>query len=109
MMAPRAGMADDDIRHFRDPIHGFIKVYTHEKAIIDTFPFQRLRRISQLGLTSHVYHGAEHSRFGHSLGVMHLAGEATKVLLEKHPELLRESAGWTAAEFDDRREGVILM
>src|SRR3990172_5036395 len=103
MMAPRAGMADDDIRHFRDPIHGFITVYPHEKAIIDTFAFQRLRRISQLGLTSHIYHGAEHSRFGHSLGVMHLAGLAASGILERNKDAIRHAARWSSGEFDERR------
>jgi HD superfamily phosphohydrolase len=102
-------MPEQATREFRDPIYGFITVYPHEKAIIDTFPFQRLRRITQLGLTSHLYHGAEHSRFGHSLGVMHLAGEATKVLLDKHENVIRETAGWSHAEFDERREGIFLM
>jgi len=100
-------MADETVREFRDPIHGFITVYPHEKAIIDTFPFQRLRRISQLGLTSRLYHGAEHSRFGHSLGVMHLAGEATAQLLQKNKQLIREVAGWAEGEFQERRQGII--
>jgi HD superfamily phosphohydrolase len=60
---------------FRDPIHGFIKVYGVEKDIINSKPFQRLRRIRQLGLTSLVYHGAEHTRFGHSIGVMDFASK----------------------------------
>lgn len=54
----------------RDPIHGYIHVDL--KVIwdlIDTFEFQRLRRIHQLGGTYMVYHTAEHSRFSHSLGV----------------------------------------
>jgi uncharacterized protein len=71
------------ISEFRDPVHGFINIYEHEKKIIETYEFQRLRRIHQLGLQSYCYHGAEHSRFGHSLGVMHLAGEAVKNILEK--------------------------
>jgi len=69
---------------FRDPVHGFITVYEHEKEIIATAEFQRLRRIHQLGLESYVYHGAEHSRFGHSLGVMHLAGEAVVKIFERN-------------------------
>lgn len=78
---------------FRDPAHGFITVYEHEKKIIDTWEFQRLRRIHQLGLESYVYHGAEHSRFGHSLGVMHLAGEATKKIFRKNEQELIKSLG----------------
>jgi hypothetical protein len=78
---------------FRDPIHGFITVFEHEKRIIDTKEFQRLRRIHQLGLESYIYHGAEHSRFGHSLGVMHLAGELVLKLFEKKGEELTSSLG----------------
>ena len=57
---------------FRDPIHGFIYVSEEEQKIIDTPPFQRLRNIRHLATTYLVYHGAEHTRFGHSIGVMHL-------------------------------------
>lgn len=61
---------------FRDPIHGFIHVREHELEIINSAPFQRLRNIKQLAMTSYVYPGAEHTRFGHSLGVMHLVTKA---------------------------------
>ena len=54
---------------FRDPVHGFIEVSEDERKIIDSTPFQRLRNIRQLATTYLVYHGAEHTRFGHSLGV----------------------------------------
>ena len=60
-------------REFRDPIHGFIKLTEYERKIIDTKIFQRLRRIHQLALTKYVYHGAEHSRFIHSIGALHTA------------------------------------
>jgi len=78
---------------FRDPVHGFITVYAHEKEILDTREFQRLRRIRQLGLQSYVYHGAEHSRFGHSIGVMQLAGEATVKIFDKNKEDLTKHLG----------------
>jgi HD superfamily phosphohydrolase len=60
-------------KDLRDPIHGFIRIHEQELEIIDHRIFQRLRNIKQLSFAYTVYHGAEHSRFGHSLGVMHLA------------------------------------
>lgn len=61
---------------FRDPVHDFIKVTSHEREIINSRPVQRLRHINQLALTNMIYHGTTHRRFEHSLGVMHLAGVA---------------------------------
>ncbi|MDN5309348.1 MAG: uncharacterized protein PWP14_742 [Methanolobus sp.] len=61
----------------RDPIHGYIELDALTLALIDSSPMQRLRRISQLGLSNLVYPGANHTRFEHSLGVMHLAGMLT--------------------------------
>ncbi|MDY7095393.1 MAG: HD domain-containing protein [Acidobacteriota bacterium] len=58
----------------RDPIHGFIRADALEEALINSRPMQRLRFIHQLGFTHLVYPGAEHSRFSHVLGAMHLAG-----------------------------------
>src|SRR6056297_655420 len=63
-------------KKFRDPIHGFIQVSDLELKIINSEPFQRLRHIKQLATTYLVYHGAEHTRFGHSLGVMHIVSRA---------------------------------
>ncbi len=63
----------------RDPVHGYINVYYQVIwDLIGTPEFQRLRRIHQLGGTSQVYHTAEHSRFGHSLGVY----EIVRLMLE---------------------------
>lgn len=70
---------------FRDPIHGLIPVYPWELALIDTGEFQRLRRIHQLGMTYLIYHGAEHTRFGHSVGVMHTAGRVMDHLRDFEP------------------------
>ena len=63
-------------KEFRDPIHGFIQVYDEELEIIDNPIFQRLRGIKQLSFAYLVYHGAEHSRFGHVLGAMHTVDKA---------------------------------
>jgi len=59
----------------KDPLHGYIKVYPHEKCVVDSPAFQRLRRLKQLPAAHYVYPGAVHTRFSHSLGVMHVAGE----------------------------------
>ena len=95
---------------FRDPVHGYINVYSWEKEIIDNPTFQRLRAIRQLGLTSNVYHGAEHSRFGHSLGVMHLAGRFVEKIL-RHPNnktLLLERLGWQESEFEAKVDQIVI-
>lgn len=73
---------------FRDPVHGFIRVSSQEREIIDSPEVQRLRRIHQLGPTYFVYHGAEHSRFGHALGTMEVATRLFEVLWRKRPEAL---------------------
>lgn len=70
-------------RVFRDPVHDIIS-YKEELelgplvcSLIDAPEMQRLRFVRQLGLASLVFHGAEHSRFAHSLGVAHLARRMT--------------------------------
>jgi len=66
-----------------DPIHDFIRVYDHELKLIDTPIFQRLRRIKQLSGAHLTYPSAQHTRFEHSLGVMHISGQAGYALNEK--------------------------
>jgi len=62
-----------------------------EKKIIDTLPFQRLHRIKQLVFADYVYPGATHTRFEHSIGVMHLAGLLASSLPEQlSPEEIQE-------------------
>ncbi|WP_314762877.1 HD domain-containing protein [uncultured Selenomonas sp.] len=70
------------MERYRDPVHGFIEVRPLEKKIIDSAPFQRLRHIKQLAMTNLVFHGAEHTRFGHSLGVMFLVTRAFHMAVE---------------------------
>jgi HD superfamily phosphohydrolase len=60
-----------------------VRVYDNELKIIDTPIFQRLRRIRQLSGAHLIYPGAQHTRFEHSLGVMHIASMAGQVLAEK--------------------------
>ncbi len=75
-------------RIFHDPIHKEI-VFDSEKPeelmimeLIDTVAFQRLRRIKQLGAASLVFHGAESSRFTHSIGVFYIARKISQRLIE---------------------------
>lgn len=67
-----------------DPVYGFISI--HSDLVFDLIEhpyFQRLRRIKQLGLTNLVYPGANHTRFHHALGAMHLITKAIYVLRSK--------------------------
>ena len=64
----------------KDPIHGYIRISQDEKTIVDTRPVQRLRRLRQLAGSEYVYPAANHTRFEHVLGAMHLAGELAEVL-----------------------------
>ena len=75
-----------DFHEMRDPIHGFIRISKQEKDLIDTEVFQRLRRIRQLAMAFLVYPGALHTRFDHSIGVMHIAGRICTRLKELNPE-----------------------
>lgn len=72
----------------RDPIHGFIRADPLEAALINSRPLQRLRTIHQLGFAFLVFPGAEHSRFQHVLGAMHLAGRAYDALCTRGDGLL---------------------
>src|ERR687895_1221757 len=66
-----------------DPVHQYIRFSDVERELVDTPIFQRLRRIRQLAGAHLVYPSAQHSRFEHSLGTMHIAGYAGENLLKK--------------------------
>jgi uncharacterized protein len=80
-------------RTYHDPLHGAIALDGNDPTealliqLIDTPAFQRLRRIRQLGAASMTFHGAESSRFTHSLGVMAIARRAFDRLSESYPQL----------------------
>jgi uncharacterized protein len=79
------------LKTFNDPIYGFITIEDELIFEILEHPyFQRLRRISQLGLTNLVYSGANHSRFQHALGAMNLMKSALQVLRSKGFEVSPE-------------------
>jgi len=77
-------------RNYRDPLHNIISLdesIAEDRLIvdlIDSAEFQRLRRIKQLGLAMFTYQGAEHSRFTHSIGVMHVMTRALNLLGSHH-------------------------
>jgi len=59
----------------KDAVHGNVRLSDFELSLIDTQPMQRLRRLKQVGMADLIYPGANHTRFEHSIGTMHLAGE----------------------------------
>jgi uncharacterized protein len=67
----------------RDALYDRIPLTRDDLALIDTPAFQRLDRIQQLGFVSRVWPGAKHTRFEHSLGVMHLARRAATRLSQR--------------------------
>ncbi|MFN9644655.1 MAG: HD domain-containing protein [Cyanobacteriota bacterium] len=83
-------------RTYHDPLHGAIQLDRAIPAealamdLIDLAAFQRLRRIRQLGPAHLTFHGAESSRFTHSLGVLHLARKALCHLEREHPRIGRQ-------------------
>ena len=69
---------------FNDPIYGFVSIPNELHFDIIEHPyFQRLRRIKQVSMTNMVYPGANHTRFAHSLGAMHLMRRAIQLLRAK--------------------------
>ena len=89
---------------FRDPIHG--QIIVDNQIILDlinTPEFQRLRRIKQLGTSSFTFHGAEHSRFGHCLGVYEITREMCNYFQRNYPHQQAGDGRW-----DDRERPVAL-
>lgn len=88
------------MKEVRDPIYGFITLSPDEWKLVDTRPFQRLRRIKQLGTSYLDYPSAEHNRFSHSLGVLHLATRIYDLIVQKNKTIL----GWSKDEVAKYRQ-----
>lgn len=76
---------------FRDPVHGLVRLGKDDGVLLDlinTPEMQRLRRIRQLGVSWMTYHGAEHSRFVHSLGVTNFARRLLETIERRHGDNL---------------------
>lgn len=75
----------------RDPVHDLIifdRTVEEDRVLLralDTFEVQRLRRVKQLGMAHMAYQGAEHSRFAHSVGVLHIVRRLLQRLTKEHP------------------------
>jgi HD superfamily phosphohydrolase len=79
------------LKIFNDPIYGFITIPNSLVYDLIQHPyFQRLRRISQMGLSYLVYPGAHHTRFHHALGAMHMMQQAVEVLRFKEVTISKE-------------------
>jgi len=79
------------LKIFNDPIYGFITIpNTLVYDLIQHPYFQRLRRISQMGLSYLVYPGAHHTRFHHALGAMHMMQKAVEVLRFKEVQISKD-------------------
>ncbi|SDU07916.1 hypothetical protein SAMN04487762_1678 [Polaribacter sp. Hel1_33_78] len=79
------------LKILNDPIYGFIQIPNSLIFDIIEHPyFQRLRRISQMGFSNLVYPGANHTRFHHALGCIHLMQKAIRVLRFKQIEITKE-------------------
>ena len=101
------------IQRVRDPVHNLIEFDTDEELervvwnLLQSRPFQRLRRVKQLGFSELVYPGATHTRFAHSIGVFHTARELMNIVREKAPtnQRSREDIALAAAMVHDVGHG----
>lgn len=94
----------------RDPLHDLIEFSNSELEqtlwrVMQTRPFQRLRRVKQLGFSDLVYPGASHSRFAHSVGVFHVARQLMNVVHRHVQHESKERRALAAALVHDLGHG----
>ena len=77
----------------RDPVHGDIHLSAEELALLDTRAMQRLRGVRQLGTAYLVFPGAQHTRFEHSLGTLHMTGRLIEAINLNRAAAPRERIG----------------
>jgi uncharacterized protein len=85
LMAHQKSTGVAKAQRIRDPIHNLIEFDTDQFEqtmwrVVQTRPFQRLRRVKQLGFSEYVFPGATHTRFAHSVGVFHVARQLMNVI-----------------------------
>lgn len=100
------------IQRVRDPVHNLIEFNTDDELervvwkLLQSRPFQRLRRIKQLGFSELVYPGATHTRFAHSIGVFHTARRLMETVRSKAPDnKTKENIALAAAMVHDVGHG----
>src|SRR5271166_381303 len=96
------------LHEIRCPVHRFVTLNDWEREIISQPAFQRLRRIRQLAWTDLVYPGAMHTRFEHSLGVMHTATLLYDSIVQKSRDVLEEQHAYTVEGLQRDRQLVRL-
>ena len=101
----------DPHRHYeiRCPVHGFVTLSDWEWEIISQPAFQRLRRIRQLAWTDQVYPGAMHTRFEHSLGVMHVATRLYDAIVERAKPILMSDLAYDTEGHGLGRDRIIVQ
>ena len=86
-------MKSNKLKILNDPIYGFTNIPNSLLYDIIEHPyFQRLRRVSQMGFSNMVYPGANHTRFHHAIGCLHLMQKAVRVLRFKEVDISNEEA-----------------
>jgi len=86
-------LKSNKLKILNDPIYGFTNIPNSLLYDIIEHPyFQRLRRVSQMGFSNMVYPGANHTRFHHAIGCLHLMQKAVRVLRFKQVDISNEEA-----------------
>lgn len=81
------------VKSFKDPVHGYVDICGRLARVVDSWVMQRLRFIRQTAFAYMAYHGMEHSRFNHSLGSAHLAGEVINFIAANTRLYFRSAGG----------------
>jgi len=85
---PKEVTKPEKTKFVHDPLWGTVELRDYEQCILDTPLLQRLRQIHQTGFVYATYPCASHTRFEHTLGVMHLAGRMGEVLHKRFPKVV---------------------
>jgi uncharacterized protein len=96
---PKAATKSSRMQELFVPVHGLVKLYPEELAIVDHPTFQRLRRVRQLGFAHMVFPGGIHTRLEHSIGAVHVAQAIVEHVKTNFDESSESQMGdWQIAE-----------